>query len=263
VTARGVGSGGGRGARGGGGGAGGDGVRPTRSDIDPGNGLVDRSPEMPRPGHLRLELKQGLFNARVQAATLDPITVARLPDSAQNFIASEDAVSHGHHDNAWTANGPGNRRTNVPTGQKHVVAGVSQVGPVPPPYKVADGAYLPAFAVVCLCWLPLNPMSGTFDFMTSVSGAWVDEVPTSDPPASEGLPSEPRYCQTSCTGRHVGRRVVCSPVSMGQMPDALDWPEPRIAADARLSSIWRPHQHFNGCPGRSYRYTTWRNPDEA
>jgi len=55
---------------------------------------------------------------------------------------------------------------------------------------------------------------------------------------------------------------VCSPVSMGQMPDALDWPEPHIAADARLSNIG-DHININGVPARIYRYTTWRNPDEV
>ena len=55
---------------------------------------------------------------------------------------------------------------------------------------------------------------------------------------------------------------VCSPVSMGQIPAALDWPEPYIATDARLSSIG-DRISINGIPARIYRYTTWRNPDEV
>jgi hypothetical protein len=50
--------------------------------------------------------------------------------------------------------------------------------------------------------------------------------------------------------------------SVGQTPSPLEWPEPLIAPDVRLSSVG-DHININGIPARIYRYTTGLKPDEV
>jgi hypothetical protein len=56
--------------------------------------------------------------------------------------------------------------------------------------------------------------------------------------------------------------LACTAPSVGQTPTPLEWPEPFIAADIRLSSVG-DHININGIPARIYRYTTERRPDEV
>lgn len=56
--------------------------------------------------------------------------------------------------------------------------------------------------------------------------------------------------------------MACAATSSGQMPPTLDWPEPCIAPDVRLSSVGE-HIDINGVPARIYRYTTGLKPDEV
>jgi hypothetical protein len=56
--------------------------------------------------------------------------------------------------------------------------------------------------------------------------------------------------------------LACTAASIGQAPNPLEWPEPYIAPDVRLSSIG-DHININGIPARIYRYTTELKPDEV
>jgi hypothetical protein len=50
--------------------------------------------------------------------------------------------------------------------------------------------------------------------------------------------------------------------SVGQSSSPAGWPEPYIAADARLSSLG-DHINVNGMPARIYRFTTGAKPDDV
>jgi len=119
------------------------GVRADASDIDPGNGLVTALLNA-GPDTFGLSLKQGLFNARVQAQLSTQNGGADFLTQLNSLLLKmqfHTAIMT----NAWTGEWPGNRGRHVPTGQKHGRRPCLTGWPVPASYKVADAAYLPAF----------------------------------------------------------------------------------------------------------------------
>jgi len=159
------------------------GIRADASDIDPGAGLVT-SLLNAGPGTFGLDLKQGLFDARVQAQLSKN-------DGGADFLTQLDSLflKMQFHTaimtNAWTANGPGNSGDKCQPDKNTVIGRVSQVGLCLTPYKVADATYLPASAVVLPIAGAFESNAGNFDFHDFMTPAWVDEVPTSD---STGYP---------------------------------------------------------------------------
>ena len=55
--------------------------------------------------------------------------------------------------------------------------------------------------------------------------------------------------------------TLCATASLGQSTGELTWPDPYIAADARISSIG-DRISINGVPARIYRFSSGRKPDE-
>lgn len=159
------------------------GIKADASDIDPGGALVT-SLLNAGPDTFGLNLRQGLFNARVQAQ------VAKTNGGA-DFLTQLDSLflKMQFHTailtNAWTANGPGDSGDKCKPDKNTVIGRVSQVGLCLTPYTVADAAYLPASAVVLPIAGAFESNVGDFHFHDFMTPAWVEAVPTSD---STGYP---------------------------------------------------------------------------
>ena len=159
------------------------GIKADASDIDPGGGLVT-SLLNAGPDTFGLNLKQGLFNARVQAQlskTHGGADFLTQLDSLFMKMQFHTAILT----NAWTANGPGVSGDKCQPDKNTVIGRVSQVGLCLTPYTVADAAYLPASAVVLPIAGAFESNVGDFHFHDFMTPAWVEAVPTSD---STGYP---------------------------------------------------------------------------
>jgi hypothetical protein len=156
------------------------GIAADASDIDPGGTLVTDLLNA-GPGTFGLNVKQGLFNARVQVQ-LSPKNGGADFLTQLNSLILKMQFHTAIMTNAWTANGPGAKGDKCQPDTNTVIGRVSQVGLCLAPYTVADAVYLPASAVI----LPLANVlvsesnSGSFNFHDFMTPGWVDEVPTTD-----------------------------------------------------------------------------------
>jgi hypothetical protein len=154
------------------------GIKADASDIDPGGGLVT-SLLNAGPDTFGLNLKQGLFNARVQAQLSKQ-------NGGTDFLTQLNSLflKMQFHTaimtNAWTANGPGSSGDKCQPDKNTVIGRVSQVGLCLTPYQVADAAYLPASAVILPIAGALESNVDSFHFHDFMTPAWVDAVPTTD-----------------------------------------------------------------------------------
>jgi hypothetical protein len=149
------------------------------SNIDPGGNLVASLLNV-GPSIFGLDLKHGLFNARVQ-------TNLSTANGGTDFLTQLNslALKMQFHTailtNAWTADGPGAAGDKCLPSKNTVVGRVSQVGLCLLPYQGFDLAYLPASAIIIpVAAAMAESNTGSFNFHDFVTPTWVDMVPTTD-----------------------------------------------------------------------------------
>jgi hypothetical protein len=131
------------------------------------------------PGTFGLDLKKGLFDARVQT-NLSPTHGGADFLTQLNSMILKMQFHTAIMTNAWTASGPGAKGDKCQPDKNTVIGRVSQAALCLPPYEGFDAVYFPASAVVLPIAGALESNVGSFHFHDFMTPAWVDTVPTTD-----------------------------------------------------------------------------------